>query len=44
MLFRSQDTHRDSIVTFKFPKTEEVIECFRDGEDMICRKSEYIRL
>ena len=39
-----QDTHRDSIITFKFPKTEEVIECFRDGGDMICRKSEYIRL
>ena len=39
-----QDTHRDSIITFKFPKTEEVIECFRDGEDIICRKSEFIRL
>lgn len=39
-----QDAHVDSIMTFKFPKTEDTIECFRDGEDLICRKSQVFRL
>lgn len=34
-----QYDHRDSIITFKFPKTQDIIECFRDGEDLVCRKS-----
>ena len=39
-----QDTHRDSIITFNFPKTEDVIECFWDGTDLVCRRSEIYRL
>ena len=39
-----QDAHADSIMTFKFPKTEDVIECFRDEEELVCRKSQIYRL
>lgn len=39
-----QDAHRDSIITFKFPKTEDTIECFRDGEEIVCRKTQVFRL
>ena len=39
-----QGIDRDSIITFKFPKTENTIECFRDGEEIVCRKSQVYRL
>lgn len=39
-----QDSHRDSIMTFKFPNTEDVIECFNDGGEIVCRKSQFQRL
>lgn len=39
-----QGAHRDSIITFNFPKTEDTIECFREGEDLICRKTLVFRL
>ena len=34
-----QDTHRDSVITFRFPKTEDALECFRDGGGIICRRA-----
>jgi hypothetical protein len=34
-----QQQHVDSIITFKFPRTEDTIECFRDKGELICRKS-----
>jgi hypothetical protein len=39
-----QGIDRDSIITFKFPQTEDTIECFWDGTDLICRRSEIYRL
>lgn len=39
-----QDSHRDSIMTFKFPNTEDVIECFNDGGEIVCRKAQFQRL
>lgn len=34
-----QHDHRDSIITFQFPKTKDVLKCFRDGEDIVCSKA-----
>jgi hypothetical protein len=39
-----QDEHADSIMTFKFPNTEDVLECFQDGGEIICRKAQTYRL
>lgn len=39
-----QDAHADSIMTFKFPKTDDVLECFMDGGEIVCRKSQVYRL
>jgi hypothetical protein len=39
-----QDEHTDSIMTFKFPDTEDVLECFQDGGEIICRKAQIYRL
>ena len=39
-----QDAHADSIMTFKFPNTEDVLECFQDGGEIICRKAQTYRL
>jgi hypothetical protein len=39
-----QDSHRDSVITFNFPRTQDTIECFRDGEELICRKALVSRL
>jgi hypothetical protein len=38
-----QDEHADSIMTFKFPNTEDVLECFQDGGEIICRKAQTYR-
>jgi len=38
-----QQQHVDSIITFKFPRTEDTIECFRDKGELICRKSQIYR-
>jgi hypothetical protein len=38
-----QGEHRDSVITFKFPKTLDTIECFRNGEELVCKKSEIYR-
>lgn len=34
-----QNTHADSLMVFQFPKTEDVIECFRTGEGLVIRKA-----
>ena len=34
-----QNAHRDSVITFRFPKTEDELECFRDGGGIICRRA-----
>lgn len=39
-----QDAHRDSIITIKFPQTEDTIECFREGGEIVCRRAEVYRL
>lgn len=39
-----QDEHADSIMTFKFPNTDDVLECFQDGGEIICRKAQTYRL
>ena len=39
-----QGAHADSIMTFKFPRTEEILECFDDGGEIVCRKSQFQRL
>jgi len=39
-----QNAHSDSIITFKFSKTEDLIECFRDGGEIVCRRSQVYRL
>lgn len=39
-----QDAHADSIITFKFPQTDDVLECFRDGGEIVCRRSQVYRL
>jgi hypothetical protein len=39
-----QDEHADSIMTFKFPNTDDVLECFQDGGEIICRKAQIYRL
>lgn len=38
-----QDAHADSLITFKFPKTEDTIECFRDRGEIVCRKAQFLR-
>ena len=38
-----QGEHADSIMTFKFPNTEDVLECFQDGGEIICRKAQTYR-
>jgi hypothetical protein len=39
-----QDEHADSIMTFKFPNTEDTLECFQDGGEIVCRRSQVYRL
>ena len=39
-----QGVDRDSIITFKFPDTEDTIECFWDGTDLVCRRAQTHRL
>jgi len=39
-----QGSHRDSIITFRFPNTEDTLECFRDGGEIVCRRPEIYRL
>jgi hypothetical protein len=39
-----QGEHADSIMTFKFPNTEDTLECFQDGGEIICRKTQIYRL
>ena len=39
-----QDAHADSIITFRFPETEDVLECFNDGGEIVCRRSPIYRL
>jgi hypothetical protein len=39
-----QNEHADSIMTFKFPNTEDILECFQDGGEIICRKTQIYRL
>lgn len=39
-----QNAHADSIITFKFPETDGVIECFRDGGEIVCRRALTYRL
>lgn len=39
-----QGVDRDSIITFKFPDTEDTIECFWDGTDLVCRRAQVYRL
>ena len=39
-----QEEHADSIMTFKFPNTDDVLECFNDGGEIICRKAQAYRL
>lgn len=34
-----QGESSDSIMTFKFPDVEDTIECFREGEGIVCRKA-----
>jgi len=34
-----QNAHADSLMVFQFPKTEDVIECFRTGEGLVIRKA-----
>jgi hypothetical protein len=38
-----QGIDQDSIITFKFPKTDDTIECFRDEEGIVCRKAQVYR-
>jgi hypothetical protein len=39
-----QGEHVDSIITFKFPQTEDLVECYNDGGEIICRKTQIYRL
>ena len=39
-----QGIDRDSIITFNFPETEDTIECFWVGLDLVCRRSPIYRL
>jgi hypothetical protein len=39
-----QGEHVDSIITFKFPQTEDLIECYNDGGEIVCRRSQVYRL
>jgi hypothetical protein len=39
-----QDAHADSIMTFKFPNTEDTLECFNEGGEIVCRKAQTYRL
>jgi hypothetical protein len=39
-----QGSHSDSIITFKFPRTLDTLECFREGGEIVCRKSPIYRL
>ena len=37
-------SHADSIMTFKFPRTEDSIECFRVEGQIVCRKPQIYRV
>ena len=39
-----QGEHADSIITFKFPQTDDVVECYNDGGEIVCRRSQVYRL
>ena len=39
-----QNDHGDSIMTFKFPNTEDVLECFSDEGEIVCRRAQIYRL
>ena len=39
-----QGEHVDSIITFKFPQTEDLVECYNDGGEIVCRRSQVYRL
>jgi hypothetical protein len=39
-----QGEHADSIITFKFPQTEDLVECYNDGGEIVCRRSQVYRL
>jgi len=39
-----QGEHVDSIISFKFPQTDDVVECYNDGGEIICRKAQTYRL
>jgi hypothetical protein len=39
-----QGEHVDSIITFKFPQTEDLLECYNDGGEIVCRRSQVYRL
>ena len=39
-----QGEHADSIITFKFPQTDDVVECYNDGGEIVCRRSQTYRL
>jgi hypothetical protein len=39
-----QGEHVDSIITFKCPQTEDLVECYNDGGEIVCRRSQVYRL
>lgn len=39
-----KDSHADSIILFKFPRTEDPIECFRLDGVVVCRKPSVYRV
>ena len=39
-----QGEHADSIISFKFPETEDLLECYRDGGEIVCRRAQTYRL
>jgi hypothetical protein len=39
-----QGKHADSIITFKFPQTDDVVECYNEGGEIVCRKAQVYRL
>lgn len=39
-----QNDHMNSIMTFKFPNTEDVLECFADEGEIVCRRAQVFRL
>lgn len=34
-----ESTDRASIIVFKFPSTDQTIECYMDGGELVCRRS-----